>query len=163
MLQGVTITHSYRTRAPSDLKMKFSLHPALARDTVPISRLGGTRLLLMNDSRFIWCVLVPEYPGLRELHELPQPQRSAFLELVCQLSANLHTAFDAEKMNVAALGNRVPQLHVHIVVRHSADAAWPDPVWGVGAAVPWETSALAEVIPRVRGCAAALDSGPQSL
>ncbi len=159
MLDTATIAQSHYTRAWPHLKMKFSLHPALAQDTIPITRLCGSRLLLMKDSRFLWCLLVPECPGLRELHELPLPQRGLFLELVCQFSATLHTAFNADKMNVAALGNRVPQLHVHVIVRHQDDAAWPDPVWGAGTPVPWGSSALADIIPRVRECAATVEAG----
>lgn len=130
--------------------MDFHLHPQLARDTLPVTRLAGCQLLLMNDRRWPWCVLVPEQAGLRELHDLPEATRARVLELACRLSAALQQEFMADKMNLAALGNQVPQLHLHVIARHVGDAAWPAPVWGHGPAIPWTPEERATMLARLR-------------
>lgn len=145
------------TRRGSDHKMGFQLHPQLARDTLPVARLGGCRLLLMNDRRWTWCLLVPEVPDVRELHELPAPARARVLELACRLSEALQREFSGDKMNLAALGNMVPQLHLHVIVRQVGDAAWPAPVWGRGEAVPWPQEEREATLARLRSLAHGLD------
>lgn len=115
----------------------FILHPRLAADTWPVGDLPLSRLLLMNDRRFPWCILVPRRERLRELHELAVREREALMEEICQVSLALMGRDDVEKMNVGALGNLVPQLHVHVIGRHPTDAAWPGPVWGHGQALAY--------------------------
>jgi diadenosine tetraphosphate (Ap4A) HIT family hydrolase len=138
--------------------MDFHLHPQLARDTLPVTRLGDCRLLLMNDRRWTWCVLVPEVPEVRELHELAEATRARVLELACRLAKAMQQAFAGDKMNLAALGNMVPQLHLHIIVRRVDDAAWPAPVWGHGTAVPWPEAERDALLERLRELSAGLDA-----
>lgn len=120
---------------------EFQLHPVLAADTLAIARLAVSELLLMNDARFPWCILVPRYPGLTEWHHLPAAARLPFLDEMDRLSRALLALPGITKINVGALGNRVPQLHVHVVGRHPADAAWPGPVWGSGPAQAYDDAA----------------------
>jgi diadenosine tetraphosphate (Ap4A) HIT family hydrolase len=115
----------------------FELHPRLAADCVVLGDLPVTRVLLMDDSRFPWCILVPRRAGLRELHDVPVGARTVLLEEVEAMSRLLIDLCRAEKINVGALGNLVPQLHVHVVGRTAGDAAWPGPVWGSGPARPY--------------------------
>ena len=108
----------------------FELHPQLAKDTSAIGRFGLCRLLLMNDSRFPWFLLVPERENVREVHELNDADRRQLWDESAQLARALTMVFKPDKLNIAALGNQVPQLHVHHIVRYAHDAAWPAPVWG---------------------------------
>jgi diadenosine tetraphosphate (Ap4A) HIT family hydrolase len=107
----------------------FTLHPRLAADTIVLGNWPLCRLLLMNDGRFPWVILVPARPDLREIHDLPSAERAILIEEIARASALMQQAFKADKMNVAALGNQVPQLHVHVIARFASDAAWPNPVW----------------------------------
>ena len=114
----------------------FTLHPRLAADTTALGDWPLCRLLLMNDARFPWVILVPARPDLREVHDLPPAERATLIEEIARASALMQQAFKADKMNVAALGNQVPQLHIHIIARFATDPAWPTPVWGQGQARP---------------------------
>ena len=95
----------------------FTLHPRLAADTIALGDWPLCRLLLMNDARFPWVILVPARPDLREIHDLPPAERATLIEEIARASALMQQAFKADKMNVAALGNQVPQLHIHIIAR----------------------------------------------
>jgi len=106
----------------------FELHPQLAQDCLPLGRLPLSRVLLMNDATYPWFILVPERDGVRELFELDEADRRALWEESALLSRALTQAFAPDKLNVAALGNQVPQLHVHHIVRYKHDLAWPAPV-----------------------------------
>lgn len=120
--------------------MPFQLHPQLAADTHYVTELENCQVLLMNDARFPWLVLVPTVDNIRELYELStaaQEQTNRAMLRAAQLLAK-HT--HADKMNVAALGNQVPQLHIHVIARYATDAAWPGPVWGVGQAEPYSAT-----------------------
>jgi diadenosine tetraphosphate (Ap4A) HIT family hydrolase len=121
----------------------FSLHERLAADTVPLGRFPLSLLLLMNDAAYPWCILVPRREGVTEIHHLDPADRAQLLAESCHLAARLETAFRAHKLNVAALGNLVPQLHLHHVVRYRDDPAWPHPVWGRQPPTPYGTEALA--------------------
>jgi len=114
----------------------FTLHPRLAADTVALGDWPLCRLLLMNDARFPWVILVPARPDLREIHDLPPTERTTLVEEIARASTLMQQAFKADKMNVAALGNQVPQLHIHIIARFASDPAWPNPVWGQGQSRP---------------------------
>lgn len=131
--------------------MPFTLHPTLARDTVPVSRLPLCRVLLMKDRRFPWLILVPERDSVREICELPQADRASLVEEIARASEVLRQLFRPDKLNVGALGNVVPQLHVHIVARFAADPAWPGPVWGSGPAEPYAEAELEEIRGRLAG------------
>ena len=115
----------------------FALHPQLAKDTLLIGHLAGSKLLLMNDARFPWLVLVPTHDDLQELHELTEASFTEVIQGIQQISEKLQRLTNAPKMNIAALGNQVPQLHIHIIARLHDDPAWPGPVWGVGDPLPY--------------------------
>lgn len=132
---------------------KFSLHPRLAADTFLVDDWPLCRVLLMNDSRFPWLILMPRQDGLRDFDEIAESDKPSFLTEIDRASRALRTETSAEKMNVAALGNMVPQLHVHVVARFVTDAAWPAPVWGVGEAVPYTTDQAEALILALREAA----------
>jgi diadenosine tetraphosphate (Ap4A) HIT family hydrolase len=131
--------------------MPFALHPRLAQDTVEVARLSLCRVLVMKDRRFPWLVLVPERESVREIHELAPADRAALVEEIARTGEVLTLLFKPDKLNVGALGNLVPQLHVHVVARRATDPAWPGPVWGYGAAVPYEAGELEEIRERLSG------------
>ena len=110
--------------------MTFVLHPQLAKDCHRLGRFELCQLLLMNDAQYPWCILVPQRPKLREIYELDEAGQALLLRESVALGRALMAAFQGDKLNVAALGNLVPQLHLHHVVRHVGDPAWPAPVWG---------------------------------
>lgn len=140
--------------------MPFSLHPTLAQDTLEITRWPLCRVLLMKDRRFPWLILVPEREGIREICELEPSDRTALVEEIARAEEILLRLFSPEKLNVGALGNIVPQLHVHVIARSTGDPAWPGPVWGSGAAVPYGKRELEALRGRLRTCSTnrALDS-----
>lgn len=110
----------------------FALHPKLAADCEPLGDLPLCVALLMRDDRFPWVILVPRLPDLADLHDLPAASAPALFAEVGLVSRALKAEFKVRKINVAALGNQVPQLHVHVIGRHPEDAAWPQPVWNAG-------------------------------
>ena len=128
-----------------EARTAFALHPRLEADTRPVTALALCRVLLMNDKRFPWLIMVPERPGAREIHRLDAADRAALIEEVSRAAAALEKLTGAEKMNVAALGNQVPQLHVHVIARFAADAAWPGPVWTKPGAVPYGEAEMARM------------------
>lgn len=114
--------------------MDFVLHPQLAADCFEVAELPLSRVLLLNDARYPWLVLVPRQAGAVELTDLdPAAQQQLLLEMNAALTW-VAAQPEIAKTNIGALGNLVPQLHVHVVGRHSADPAWPGPVWGHSAA-----------------------------
>jgi len=129
----------------------FQLHARLARDGFVLGYLSLCQLLLMNDSRFPWFILVPQRPGVSEIYQLAPADRQLLLEESCHLAACLAESFHADKINIGSLGNVVPQLHLHHVVRYHNDAAWPGPVWGYGEAVPYTDELLLATLRRVQG------------
>jgi diadenosine tetraphosphate (Ap4A) HIT family hydrolase len=128
----------------------FELHPRLEADTVEVTRLALCRVLLLKDANYPWLVLVPARPEIREIHELSPKDRAILIEEMANASQHLQNLFKADKINVAALGNVVPQLHIHIIARFTTDAAWPKPVWGVVPAKEYEPSALEERLALLR-------------
>lgn len=122
---------------PNTDAAEFELHPKLAADTHSVIDWPICRVLLMNDERFPWLILVPAMAGLRELHDIASPAREQLWAEVDHASRHLAEMTQADKMNVAALGNQVPQLHIHVIARFEDDTAWPNPVWGHGAAEPY--------------------------
>jgi diadenosine tetraphosphate (Ap4A) HIT family hydrolase len=113
--------------------LSFILDERLAADTIEIGDLALSTLRLMDDSRFVWLVLVPRRANLSELIDLDAPARALLMEEIAAVSKILADAPGVDKINVGALGNIVRQLHVHVVARRIGDAAWPGPVWGAGA------------------------------
>lgn len=128
----------------------FHLHPQLEADTTPIADWGFSRVLLANDARFPWLLLVPRRAGLSEIFDLKHAERMVLIEEINRAATNLKTFTNAKKMNVAALGNMVPQLHVHVIARFENDVAWPKPVWSVGAAVAYEQGVKTALIEKLR-------------
>jgi diadenosine tetraphosphate (Ap4A) HIT family hydrolase len=130
--------------------MSFALHPQLAADTVEVTRLGLCRVLLSNDATYPWLILVPEIDGLRDLHDLPPGENARLMDEVRRASRALQTLFTPDKINVAALGNQVPQLHVHVIARHKGDPAWPKPVWGAAPPHSYDDDARAQRLTALR-------------
>jgi diadenosine tetraphosphate (Ap4A) HIT family hydrolase len=129
----------------------FELHHRLDADTVFVSKLGLSRLLLLNDRRYRWLVLVPELPDLRELHDLSAENQALLMAEITQMSRLLQSSQNTpDKINVGMLGNMVPQLHIHVIARHAGDPAWPGPVWGHSPAEPHESKELVQVIEGLR-------------
>jgi diadenosine tetraphosphate (Ap4A) HIT family hydrolase len=108
----------------------WSLHPQLAQDTVPVGDLAVARVLLAKDANYPWLILVPKLPALSELIDLEENAQVQLLAEIAAAARVLKEITACDKLNIAALGNQVPQLHVHVVARRRDDAAWPKPVWG---------------------------------
>lgn len=119
----------------------FNLHPQLAKDTFLVGEFPLSTCRLMNDCQFPWLILIPRVPGIKELYELSASDQAQFLRESSWLSSQLAKTFQADKMNIAALGNQVPQLHFHHIVRYQNDIAWPNPVWG-NPAIPYTPEVL---------------------
>lgn len=111
--------------------MAFNLHPDLSRDGIYLGSFSLCQLLLINDSAYPWFVLVPQRENIRDTIDLTQADYEMLWSESRALSTAIMNLFEGEKLNVAALGNITPQLHLHHVVRLAADAAWPGPIWGV--------------------------------
>jgi len=110
--------------------MTFQLHPRLEQDCISIGQFELCRLLMMNDNRYPWFILVPEVAGISEIYQLEPLQQQLLMKESCYLAEQLATLYQADKMNIAAIGNLIPQLHIHHIVRYQSDSAWPAPVWG---------------------------------
>jgi diadenosine tetraphosphate (Ap4A) HIT family hydrolase len=132
----------------------FKLDRQLEQDTVLVADWHLCHVRLMNDSRYPWVILIPKVEDVSEIHQLADEQQQLLLGESVRLSKALEQLFAPHKLNVAALGNMVRQLHIHHIVRFEDDASFPRPVWGVGDAVPYEAEALSET---VNGLQIALD------
>ncbi len=128
-----------------ELELEFELDPRLVTDTIVLGDFPLSRLLLMNDSQYPWLILVPRRAGVTELYHLSASEQQQLMHEVSELSETLADLFQARKMNVATLGNMVPQLHLHVIVRHESDPAWPGPVWGKHPAVAYTPEELSSV------------------
>jgi diadenosine tetraphosphate (Ap4A) HIT family hydrolase len=131
----------------------FALHPQLADDTAPVIELPLCEVRLMDDANHPWLVLVPRVADAVELIDLDPAQRAQLTSEIDAASRVLKALFQPHKLNIAALGNLVPQLHVHVIARYMDDIAWPRPVWGVANARPY---APEELIARVSALRAAM-------
>jgi len=121
--------------------VSFTLDARLAADTLLIGDLPLSRALLMNDARYPWVILVPRRAGLIEITQLAASERAQLIEEAALAAGAISALAQVEKVNLGALGNIVRQLHVHLVGRRAGDAAWPGPVWGQGAAEPYQAPA----------------------
>ena len=128
----------------------FQLHPRLKEDCIALGRFDLCQLLMMNDSQYPWFILVPEKAGIKEIYQLSKPERQILTEESTYLAENLAALFKADKMNIAAIGNLVPQLHIHHVVRYQTDKAWPAPIWGKFAPVAYTQRQIEENVVRVK-------------
>ena len=127
----------------------FALHPRLEADTLHVADLEVCQVRLMNDSRYLWVLLVPRIKDAREWHHLDLDDSFGLHNEMRFIAKLVETQADAFKMNVGALGNMVPQLHLHIIARQEGDAAWPGPVWGVGEAEPYDELSAKRAIDRL--------------
>lgn len=128
----------------------FVLHPKLAEDTIPLGESRLCEVRLMNDSHWPWVLLVPRVADIREIYQLPQAQQHRLAEESALLGEGMMKAFAGDKLNVAALGNMVPQLHLHHIIRHEGDPAWPGPVWGRLTPTPHDEQAIADFTARLQ-------------
>lgn len=128
----------------------FELHPRLAQDSVIIGHFPLALLLLSKDANYPWCILVPEREDIFEIHHLSEEDQLQLIRESCRLSEVMTSVFDAHKMNVAALGNVVRQLHIHHIARFVDDPAWPQPIWGKVPDTGYSPEALAERIKRLQ-------------
>ena len=128
----------------------FVLDPRLQADTHTVAEWPLSRVLLMDDARYPWAILAPRVPDVSEWFDLnPQDQNQLSREAL-SLATQMKALTGARKMNVAALGNMVAQLHVHVVARFEGDAAWPGPVWGVGAKILYTDGARQEMLAKLK-------------
>lgn len=128
----------------------FELHPRLAADSVHVAMLKLCEVRLCNDANYPWLILVPQRLDIRDVHELPADLQQLLMEEICFVSAQLQLMTEAQKMNVAALGNMVPQLHVHVVARFETDPAWPGAIWGAVPGEPYAQAHLSETIAKMQ-------------
>ena len=126
------------------------LHAQLAKDCFVIGRFPLCALLLLNDSHYPWFILVPQRQGITEMHQLTEADQQQLMRESCQLAACIEKEFNADKINVAALGNMVPQLHIPHIVRYKTDPAWPAPVWGKFPAIPYEQESADKISRRMQ-------------
>lgn len=130
--------------------MSFRLHPQLEQDCLPVSDLPLCRVLLMNDSQYPWLILVPRRAGLRELHHMAEADLQQYLRESMLASRVLEQLFRPDKLNIGALGNLVPQLHIHHIARFTGDPAWPAPVWGKTPPIAYTQQAAARRVEALR-------------
>ena len=136
---------------PGRVMESFSLHPQLSADCHPVGDLALSRVLLLNDRRYPWVILVPRRAAVSEVYQLNAADRQRLLDESCRTGEFMMRAFGGQKLNIATLGNLVSQLHLHHVIRDAADPAWPGPVWGHSPAVPYPEGLLADRIALLRG------------
>lgn len=135
----------------------FELHPQLQADTVILGRFGLSLVLLHKDSNYPWLLLVPQRNGVKEIHHLGEEERLQLIRESCRVAEVMNDLFNPVKMNVAALGNIVPQLHVHHVARFETDAAWPKPIWGEVPVKYYADDKLKALVERLRNSLSSSD------
>lgn len=128
----------------------FALDPRLQQDTLVIGDFPLSRLLLSKDSNYPWFILVPRREDISEIFQLSVADQQQLWQETTTLAEILKDSFDADKLNIAALGNVVSQLHMHVIVRKRDDAAWPAPVWGKHAATPYDAEQTEAIRERLR-------------
>ena len=128
----------------------WSLHPQLARDTIEIGDLPLVRVLLMNDANYPWLVLVPRRHDATEIIDLDDEDQEILMREIALLAGVLKDVTACDKLNIAAIGNLVPQLHVHVVARRRDDALWPRPVWGAAPARPYAAADRDRLVDAIR-------------
>jgi len=134
----------------ADMESVWTLHPQLAADTVAIGDLSLSRVLLMNDANYPWLILVPRKPALVEIIDLEEDEQVQLLGEIADTARALKATTACAKLNIAALGNMVDQLHVHVIARNLGDAAWPKPVWGTAPPASYERAARERVVEDIR-------------
>ena len=130
--------------------MSFALHPDLVGDTVEVTRFPLCRVGLMNDSTYPWLVLSPMLTGLRDFHDVPAEHHGTLMQEIGRASRALQKSFTTDKINVAALGNVTPQLHIHVIARAASDPAWPKPIWGIVPIKAYAPDAMTATVAKIR-------------
>lgn len=130
--------------------MSFKLNPTLEKDCIQLGKLELCRVLLMNDSQFPWLILVPETLDVTEIYQLSIQDQQLLMQESSFVAEQLADIYLADKMNIAALGNMVPQLHIHHVVRYKSDKSWPAPIWGQFDAQPYTDNKLLQVVKKIK-------------
>ena len=130
--------------------MAFQLHPRLQQDSIELGQFNLSRLLLCNDSRYPWFILVPQRPDITEVFQLSEKDQQLLQQESSLLAKTLAHYYQADKMNIAAIGNIVPQLHIHHIVRYKNDIAWPAPVWGKYEAIPYSKAQQQNVTDQIK-------------
>lgn len=130
--------------------MEWSLHPKLSELTTQVGDLPLSRVLLENDSNYPWLILVPRMAGVSEIIDLDPNEQVQLLGEIDAASRALKAVATFDKLNVAAIGNMVKQLHVHVIGRSATDATWPKPVWGLAPPVPYEPAAQGKLVEALR-------------
>jgi diadenosine tetraphosphate (Ap4A) HIT family hydrolase len=128
----------------------FELHPQLAKDCVVVGDFPLNRVLLNRDGLYPWLILVPKRVDIKEIFQLSVEDQRQLLQESSLVSEQMMAMFQADKLNVAVLGNRVLQLHMHHIVRYKNDKAWPNPVWGFANAEPYEQHVLDQLLDQLR-------------
>ncbi len=131
-------------------RVSFDLHPRLAADTLEVTTLKLCTVRLMNDHRYPWLILVPRCQNMSEIHDLSEADSLVLMREIRLVSEAMMELFAPQKLNVGALGNIVPQLHIHIVARHDDDPAWPGPVWGHSPAAPYDPAQAEKLCDLIR-------------
>jgi diadenosine tetraphosphate (Ap4A) HIT family hydrolase len=126
------------------------IHPQLRNDCLILGHLELCHLLLLRDANYPWLILVPDREAITEIHQLDEADQQQLMRESVLLSRALETAFSPDKLNIAALGNIVPQCHVHHIVRYRTDVAWPAPVWGRVPVKAYSEDALAGVVAKLK-------------
>ena len=127
----------------------FELDPRLANDCIEITDLNLSRMLLMDDIRYPWLILVPRRKAVSEIHHLtPKDQKYLFIEIT-KSAEFLEKEFQPSKINIGAIGNIVPQLHIHIIARNTNDPAWPNPVWGHSSPVNYDKDNASKILKKI--------------
>jgi len=129
----------------------WSLHPRLEKDAMSVGDLPLSRVLAVMDANFPWVLLVPRRAGACEIIDLAEPGQAQLMTEIARVASALKSITGCAKLNVAAIGNVVPQLHIHLVARRVGDAAWPKPVWGTVPAKPYGAGELQTFIAALRG------------
>lgn len=138
----------------------FELHPRLVADTISVGDFSLCKLLLHRDANYPWFILVPKREDVTEIYHLSEEDRQQLMRESCQLAEALVDVFSADKINVATLGNMVPQLHMHHVVRYKTDGAWPSPIWGILPPVEYGEQLLNERLELVTNVLEGFDFSP---
>lgn len=140
-----------------DLEQQFKLHPQLEKDTVLLGSFPLSLVLLSRDGNYPWCILVPKHSDKHEIFHLSEKDQQQLMRESCHLSEVMADLFVPDKMNVGAIGNIVPQLHLHHVARVKTDLAWPGPVWGAHPPKAYSEAELESRVSRLRRALAGED------
>ncbi|MBF0380743.1 MAG: HIT domain-containing protein [Magnetococcales bacterium] len=126
------------------------LHPALAKDCIFVEELDVCKVLLMNDKQYPWLILVPDRPDLKDFDDIKNVDIPHVHSEMKKAAEVLRTLFKPTKINVASLGNMVPQLHIHVIARFNNDPAWPNPIWGHNLPIPYDQDMLGELLIKLK-------------